>query len=251
MSRYTIDHACVSDTGVVRSINQDNFICDGLYMDPSDPAPDFPLWGRTDNSDFRLYGVFDGMGGEDCGEVAAFIAADEAAHFMPGNDAVSSLRELCFNANKRICRYIEDHDDVFSTGTTAAMVAFTTENIVICNIGDTKIFTLSDGIFRQISTDHLMFAPYGTKPPLSQNLGIPETELIIDPFTDEFSYRDGDMYLICSDGLTDMMKAYEIEEILTRPDTPLKDKAAMLVDTAKERGGKDNITVILLVTCKA
>ena len=67
-------------------------------------------------------------------------------------------------------------------GTTAAILAFTGNGVTLCNIGDSKIFRFCDGELEQISKDHVTVAAYGVKPPLSQNLGISPTELIIDPY---------------------------------------------------------------------
>jgi len=246
MNRYALSYACISDAGRTRSLNQDNYACDGTYMSISGPVPVFPIIGDADTQRIHLFGVFDGMGGEDCGEIASFLAAQKAAFYNFYGDVEYEIRELCMSTNDTICQYTREHDEVFSMGATAAMVAFAPEKIVICNIGDSKIFRFSDNMLRQVSTDHLMFAPHGHKPPLSQNLGIPKTELIIDPFVDVCPYKDGDVYLICSDGLTDMLKTYEIQELLAEYNVGLGSTAQKLVDLAKANGGKDNITVILI-----
>lgn len=90
---------------------------------------------------------------------------------------------------------------------------------------------------------------YGRKPPLSQNLGIRPSELIIDPYAAGFEYHDGDVFLICSDGLTDMVSQDEIAAILR--ETDYEESANSLLKKAPENGGKDNITIILCKVCKA
>jgi protein phosphatase len=86
-------------------------------------------------------------------------------------------------------------------------------------------------------------AAFGTKPPLSQNLGIPPSELIIDPYLAHGPCNYGDIYLICSDGLTDMLSIGEITEILSSGS--IVQAASQLMEQALDHGGKDNTTIIL------
>ena len=92
--------------------------------------------------------------------------------------------------------------------------------------------------------DHIAVAAFGVKPPLSQNLGIPSDELVIDPYLARGTYHDGDIYLICSDGLTDMVTTEEISEVLTTG--CIQKGIETLLGNALENGGKDNVTIILL-----
>ncbi|MCD8157265.1 MAG: hypothetical protein LUD53_07575, partial [Clostridiales bacterium] len=118
--------------------------------------------------------------------------------------------------------------------------------VAICNIGDSRIFRLSKGQMEQLSMDHVGVAPYGRKPPLSQNLGIPPTEMLIEPYAATAAYREGDIYLICSDGLTDMLSTNQIAQVLGQ--YPIETAAGCLLEKALERGGRDNITIILCRT---
>ena len=129
-------------------------------------------------------------------------------------------------------------------GTTAAMLLCEDGELTLCNVGDSKVFRFSGDDMRQISKDHVSASPFGTKPPLSQNLGIPPDVLLIDPYLSHGRCKDGDRYLLCSDGLTDMLTSDEIAVIVR--DNPIGEAATMLVEQALEHGGKDNITVILL-----
>lgn len=182
------------------------------------------------------------MGGEECGEIASYIAAKNAATLKLGKNVIDDLVNYCHKANGDICDYASSHE-ILSMGTTAAMLAFTQKELVLCNIGDSKIFRFCEGILEQISMDHVAVAAFGVKPPLSQNLGIPPTELIIDPYLSRGPYNDGDIYLICSDGLTDMVSVAEITEVLAT--TAINEAVAMLLDKALTNGGKDNVTIIL------
>lgn len=190
---YNILYSCVSHVGKIRRINQDNIICGGFYMQMNGEYNKFPLCGEVSSKTPSVFGVFDGMGGEEHGEIASYIAAKNAASLNPGNDAVAALSRFCNKTNKDICDYTNDNG-ISAMGTTAAMLCFTSKGITLCNIGDSRIFRFCKGILEQISTDHVATAAYGVKPPLSQNLGIPPTELIIEPYFAQGAYNDGDIY---------------------------------------------------------
>ena len=239
---YKIHYSCLSHIGNVRSVNQDNFICDRRYMENDETTFEFPICGIKLSWDVSVFGIFDGMGGEECGEIASYIAAKAASDIEIGKDATAALTEFCQKANFDICDYAALHE-VSSMGTTAAMLAFTEKEIALCNIGDSKILRLCDGKLEQISMDHVAIAAFGVKPPLSQNLGIPPNELVIDPYLARVPYNDGDIYLICSDGLTDMVSVEEIADVLNS--NSINDAITLLLDKALEGGGKDNITIIL------
>ncbi|MCD8107922.1 MAG: SpoIIE family protein phosphatase [Oscillospiraceae bacterium] len=240
--RYEIQYFCISHQGNRRPNNQDNFICNNLFK-PIDNTFAEPLIGKTNNDMPRLFGVFDGLGGEACGEIASYIAAETASQFDLSGDIHSRLYDFCIVANDRICQYSEENA-VGTMGTTAAMLAFSPDDIYLCNIGDTKIFSFSGKSLEQISVDHVVTSAYGMKPPLSQDLGIPPTEMIIDPYIVKGRYNDGDIYLICSDGLTDMVDVGEIQRVL-RKNKPAQALDALL-EKALQSGGKDNITMIIL-----
>lgn len=238
---YRIYYSCVSHIGLCRKMNQDNIICDGQYMQPVKDCTAFPLTGCVSSSSPSLFGIFDGMGGEERGEMAAFLAAKKASAAAIGDDAPESLARLCLEANEEICRYAQDRS-LSAMGTTAAMLAFTEKGIALCNIGDSKIFRFSGGMLQQISQDHVGVSVFGRKPPLSQNLGIPPSEMLIEPYLARGTYISGDRYLICSDGLTDMLGTDEIGNIMGGTDLP--GLTQRLLDSALTAGGRDNISII-------
>lgn len=240
---YQIKYSCVSHIGNVRSVNQDNFICDGRYLKVDSDNIEFPLQGHVKADTPSVFGIFDGMGGEECGEVASCIASTEASVMKKTKNPVSDLLEYCRITNEKICEYTNENH-LSAMGTTAAMLLFGKKEITLCNIGDSKVFRYSNGILEQISKDHVVMTVFGKKPPLSQNLGIPSSDLILEPYISQGKYKNGDGYLICSDGLTDMLSKAEIEEILNNKRE--KDVTEMLLNQALQRGGKDNITIIWL-----
>ena len=240
--QYNISYWCISHIGNIRSINQDNFICDGQFMEVNDESIHFPLCGVKSSKDFSMFGIFDGMGGEECGEIASYIAAKNASTLEIGKDAVLALSQFCERANADICAYANENK-VCAMGTTAAMLAFTNNGVTLCNIGDSKIFRFCDGVLEQISKDHVAVAAFGMKPPLSQNLGIPPNELVIEPYLAQGVYNEGDVYLICSDGLTDMVIIEEITEVLASK--TIAEATNELLSKALINGGRDNISIIL------
>lgn len=203
--KYNIKYSCISHIGKHRAQNQDNFFCDGRFIDLKAKMEQCEINGVRNNSETSLFAVFDGMGGEERGEIAAFIAAQSAAGVKWSRDIVSDITGYCETTNREIYNYSRQNGFA-SMGTTAAILAFTRKNIMLCNVGDSKIFLLSEKHLKQISKDHVISIPFVKKPLLTQNLGMPPEEMSIEPYISMGEYHDGDRYLICSDGLTDMLE---------------------------------------------
>lgn len=239
---YNVSFSCISHIGKRRSINQDNFICDGKYIECEAKRMNYPITGSVSTKSPLIVGVFDGMGGEECGEIASLIAAKHASKLTIGKRAADDVFKYCMDANEEICKYAQENL-IGSMGTTAAMLVFHEAEIVLCNIGDSKIFRFSKGAIEQISYDHVVRSAYSTKPPLSQNLGIPPDEMLIEPYLAHGKCKKDDIYLICSDGLTDMVKTDDIKSVVEK--MKFEEIAQTLLDKALENGGRDNITIIV------
>ena len=239
---YRINYYGITHTGKLRPINQDNYICIKILhlLDSSDDGD--IIHGIASIDCPLLFAVFDGLGGEECGEQASFIAAQEALKIDFTDNVIDGLKDYCLAANEKICCYAKANH-IGSMGTTVAMLAFAPKEIVLCNIGDSKVFRFSDSKLEQISHDHVTVSPFGVKPPLSQNLGIPKQIFEIKPYFSRGEYCENDIYLICSDGLTDMVSLEEIEQAIK--ETDYDDLAAVLLDKSLSSGGKDNITIIV------
>ena len=244
---WEIQYICFSHIGKIRRNNEDNFICQSRYMDFDNRGTDHPVAGSFLSDTPQLVGVFDGMGGEELGEMASFLAAETAAMFSFEGDPEEALTDFCHFANERIVKYADDNN-VSSMGTTAAVLLFRSDGVRLCNVGDSRIYLYSRKKLTQISVDHVVPMEGRRKPPLSQNLGIPEEELLIEPYIAYRRYRSGDTYLICSDGLTDMVTEEEIAEILKSASH--REAAEQLRDRALENGGRDNVTVLVCRTDK-
>lgn len=241
---YKIEFAALSNIGKCRKSNQDNLICNKFYINEHNKTDNIYVYGQSDTLNGVVFGVFDGMGGHSYGEQAALIAAKNASELKVGINAISSLERYCSKTNAQICEYSK-HKGVHSSGTTAAMLVFSWNSITLCNIGDSKIFRISEKNIEQISKDHIIKTKSRAKPPLSQNLGIPEEYFKINPYFARGKYSDDDIYVICSDGLTDMVSNDEI--LSAASENPPQEAADILLEKALLAGGKDNIS---LVICK-
>jgi len=236
------------NTGLIREINQDNLWCNHVFLKSVNNGLPGILAGTNDTATLPIFAVFDGMGGEQQGEMAAYIAANSFDKLLEDNDK-SKTKEFLLNActilNRNICDY-QTENQIRNMGTTAAIVVFGTDEIFICNIGDSRIYHYSGRDLTQISFDHVETGVNSRKAPLTQNLGISENEFIIEPYIAKGRYRNKDCFLICSDGLTDMLTDKQITEIFRKKMT-MKETTQRLMDMALANGGVDNIT---LIVCK-
>lgn len=239
---FEIHYSCISHAGRVRAKNQDNFICSGSFLAPDAPAMEAPLAGTVNTKTPAVFGVFDGMGGEECGEAASRIAAENASRLRLGPHVPGELSRFLRKVNREICGYVITHD-LRSMGTTAVMAAFSGAEATLCSIGDSRIYRYSEGQLQQLSEDHVSPAPYGRKPQLLQYLGIPYGEMIIEPWVSQEKLRQGDRYLLCSDGLTDELTPEKIGQILDGGS--VDEGVRALLQAALDHGGKDNVSILL------
>lgn len=248
---YCIKYTALCSKGLVRAKNQDNFWCMGEFLQSKNDGLSEPIAGITDVKSIPAFAVFDGMGGEQQGEVAAYVAAssfDSAYKENPKNDIKRFLLDACSNMNKAICTHSEEQN-LRRSGSTAALLMFGKQDIYICNIGDSRIYQISGNQLTQISHDHSETSVTYKKPQLTQNLGIPETEFVIAPYVAKGAYENGDKYLICSDGLTDMIPEEEIVKTVIE-NKGITESAEALLQKALEAGGNDNITLLLCEICR-
>lgn len=246
-----------SHRGRVRQKNEDNFYANGLSLPQQNDglAPQSML---CSSAKARLFGVFDGMGGYAAGERASFLAVQAASELVEANIETAAAPELlldiCKLANERVCEEMLNgvHDRI---GTTASMLHFYRDTYTVCNVGDSPIFLLRNGELLQLHEEHTERANYERisgkpAPPnkkfrLTQNIGIFTDEMLIEPYCASDKMQDGDQFLICSDGLTDMVSAQTICEVLAGTQST-QEKVDTLLHLALENGGKDNITIVLL-----
>lgn len=242
--KYTINYCCINLMGRVRQNNEDNFYAQGRYRREEETHNDIVAEGRFSPRAGELLAVYDGMGGEACGEVASLIAARESAVLTrDGKEASAFLRKLCAQINRQICAYAVQNA-VGCMGSTAAIALFDPETICFCNLGDSRIYQADASGLRLLSYDHVLQNYPRKKAPLTQHLGIPEEELLIEPYIVTQPYRCGDRFLLCSDGITDMLTDAEIYHTIAQP-AAVSVCTRALVDAALRNGGIDNITAIV------
>ena len=244
--------SAASHTGKIRKNNEDNLFFDGMVL-PQDHQGCDVTFKELSSGLPTLVGVFDGMGGHDNGELASYLMASEAKRFasqLPsGPDCEAALIQLCLDANDLIC----DQSEGSMMGTTAAMICFSQSGYTVCNVGDSPVFLWRKGKLVQLSEEHTQRityerttgkkAPPKKKFPLTQCIGIPREELLIEPFCAQGQLRPGDIFLLCSDGVTDMLSPETICAVLGRRQ-PVDQMVSCLISGALEAGGRDNITAI-------
>lgn len=246
---YQIEYAYTCHIGKIRNNNEDNFWCCGDSLEAQNQGMNHIRSGYMKQTEYPLLAVFDGMGGESCGEMAAFLAAEACGeHFKTAKDGIRNdpeefLNEICESMNQAICDYGRTNK-INSMGTTAALLAFAEDAVYSCNLGDSRIYKSDREKFYQISQDHVLGCSLFGKAPLTQYLGMEEENLQLEPSISRQEIKIGDRFLLCSDGITDMLSDGEIADILSR-DIPVAKTVEILVDRALKKGGRDNITVVL------
>jgi protein phosphatase len=243
---YIIEFAILCDKGKVRKTNQDNFWHAGRFLDAQSDGLSTPFINTAAQVKNPVFAVFDGLGGERHGDIAAYLAAKTLDSFdtvTSKDDLDAFLSSYCTAANKEICTYAKSKF-VNGMGTTAVLLAFGAGDVYICNIGDSRAFLYNEAGLVQISEDHVMSLPTAKKPTLSQYLGIFEKEFVIEPYIARGGYNENDRYLICTDGLTDMVTEQEIADILCKEES-VASAADALMHKAMANGGTDNITLIV------
>ena len=248
---FTIHAACHCHPGYVRSNNEDNFFFDDLSLQERNMGLSAPLTLTATTEQRRILAVFDGMGGESNGETAAFVAAQALFAGLHGIDCDGDgdfSYEAAQQMNLEVWRTaLSLHTD--RMGATLAMLTFRDDHVYACNLGDSRIFRLREGKFHQLSQDHtdeafIKAQGIVRRPRLTQFLGMNPEEFQAEPYVSGFFVQPGDRYLICSDGLTDMLDPGAIVEAILGAESPAQ-CAQRLVDAALEKGGRDNVTVIV------
>lgn len=239
----------VCHPGKKRRNNQDNLYYQGRILRKDHKKKCSWLSAKWNTSELLCFGVFDGMGGEQCGELASYLAADAVRKTLHGNTENKLLSDLfydiCRKANTEIYQKTVELG-VERIGTTAAMVMLQYDTIWCCNVGDSRIYRLRNGELVQLSMDHVAAVREGSgkKPALSAHLGMSPQEMFPNPYLMNLEIRSGDWYLLCSDGVTDMIPEERIRTILT--ETKLKKASRCLLKEALRQGGFDNATLVLI-----
>jgi serine/threonine protein phosphatase PrpC len=247
-----LDCYMVTDVGNIRKNNEDNFYLNGSFR--TNTAKKEYHASKADLSE-GIFAVCDGMGGEEYGELASLLAVETIKEHQD-KERNFSVGKFVEDANHRICQMIQENKGIRS-GTTFVVIDISKKNAVCYNIGDSRGYLFRNGRLTQLSEDHTMTnrliktgiltaeqaKTHRQRHVLTQHLGIFEDELVIEAHTSEsISILPEDCFLLCSDGLTDMLTDPEIEDILSMGLSP-EESAEKLRQTALAKGGKDNLTV--------
>jgi serine/threonine protein phosphatase PrpC len=237
--RYTA--AAVSDRGRKRPSNEDAY---GFSIEAG------------------VYLVCDGMGGAAAGEVASTIAVDEVLRLLTHRNEAQDTQlpdaaqsAIC-EANEAIFSRAQRNHRLNGMGTTLVALATREERVWVLNVGDSRCYRLRKGKLEQLSRDHSLVEEQvrlGRMTPrealhsplknvITRALG---TQSHVTPDVFEFEAEPGDIFLLCSDGLTRELSDPVIQDLLSR-DLPLETQSTQLVEAAKKAGGHDNITCLLV-----
>lgn len=248
----SLEFASCTDSGLVRSHNEDSLV--------SDAANGFAL-------------LADGMGGYNAGEVASALAVAlisgglqaglpalrkaQAAGEETLADVALLLRQQIEHANLQIFRKSITQQELAGMGTTLLALVFCGKQAVVAHIGDSRLYCLQGQRLRQLTYDHTVLqaridsgeitpeqarrVPH--KGMLTRALGV---EKIVEAELRGIDVSPGDVFLLCSDGLSDMLEEKEIQQVMSEAGNNLPATAQRLVKMANDYGGLDNISVVLV-----
>ena len=235
----------LSDIGLVRENNED-------------------VWARLPQH--RFFALADGMGGHQAGEVAAHETVARLCYILSKrlnnrdeNIDLDIAREFIVDAiyevNASVYQLSQQEEDLRGMGTTLCFLHFHPKGLIYGNIGDSRIYRLRNQKLVQLTKDHSLLRElidkgqmdeahtenYAYKNIITKAIG---TEMRVDPSVRTCETLDHDIYLMCSDGLSDAVPPQQIESILNKKQSP-KESVYELIETAKRQGSQDNITVVI------
>jgi PPM family protein phosphatase len=235
----------MTDRGKIRQHNEDN---GGIFVN---------LAGQ------RLAIVADGMGGHRAGDVASLMAISSLKEYWEQTNEMETpevaenwIRDHINQVNRQIFQHSQTHDECEGMGTTIVAAICTNKFTSIANIGDSRCYMLNDMGFNQITEDHSLVNElvrsgqiskedaehHPRKNVLTRALG---TEVDVEMDIKTITFEEGDLLLLCSDGLSNKVKETELMEKL-KEEASLEQKASGLIELANLYGGEDNITLVIV-----
>lgn len=234
----------ISDIGLVRKNNED-------------------MWGQVPEQHFSV--LADGMGGHQAGEVAATMAVEELCSIIKNNTidkrtTPKQISTLLYSSIQKVNQNIHEkslsNEKYKGMGTTVCCLLVLQKELIYAHVGDSRIYRLRNNKLEQLTQDHSLLRElielgqidekdsslFAYKHIITRALG---TEAYVEPSIQTMQVQPGDLLLMCSDGLSDLVKHDEIEKISCSngpEELPKK-----LVAAAKQRGGGDNITVVVVL----
>ena len=234
-----------TDIGRKRQLNQD------YVFSSAKPLGNMP----------NLFIVADGMGGHNAGDYASKCTTETVVNEIQNSfekNPTIIIKKAIKTANAKIRKEASENESLFGMGTTLVVATIIGKYLQVSNIGDSRLYLLNKDGLRQVTEDHSLVEEmirlgglsredarlHPDKNIITRAIGAKD-EVEADFFTEEL--EAGDIVLMCSDGLTNMLEDKEIEAILLNPEKEeLIQKGDALIKAANENGGKDNIAVVLV-----
>jgi len=232
-----------TDIGRIRRSNEDSY---GIYPD------------------LDLYVVADGMGGHVAGEVASRLAVEAIRSFsaatLKSDSSLSSSQRLVQaiqQANEHIIRTSHEDRRLVGMGTTVVTVLIDKDTAHVAHAGDSRVYLLRNQEIKQLTRDHSLLNEYLQRGllTLEKSEGYPYKHIItralgshpsVEVDLQTIDLQPGDCFLLCTDGLTNMLVQEDIRTILITMDNDLEKGCHRLIDLANAKGGEDNITAVLI-----
>lgn len=214
--------------------------------------------------------VADGMGGHQAGEVASKLAVEVITRHIIGTLAgartngddeveIKALGDAIQLANRSIYELARDRSDYAGMGSTVVVVIFHGDKLCVGHVGDSRLYRFRNSLLEQVTQDHSVVQELVSRGLVtaeearqSANKNLVTRALGVDPGVipdiSQHALQDDDIYLLCSDGLNDVLADGDIEMALIEHRRQLDDAVQHMIDMANERGGPDNISVILIRT---
>jgi serine/threonine protein phosphatase PrpC len=232
--------AGLTDPGRVRRRNEDSFVCDP-----------------------PLFAVADGMGGAQAGEIASRLAASALHEYHEADslDPEARLRSIIQEANRRIYARASTDPHASGMGTTITAALVSGARVSVGHVGDSRAYLFRDDMLEQLTEDHSLVADlvrsgrltpeeaevHPQRSVITRALGT-DAAVTVDSFSVEA--KAGDVYLLCSDGLTTMLGSDPVRKALAETSS-LEEAARRLIGEANAAGGEDNVTVVLFAVAEA
>jgi protein phosphatase len=243
---YKVKTYGISDIGQVRQNNED-------------------FWAKL--SDINFFALADGMGGHRAGEVAAQEAVKALCdHFQQTlqiagphlsiEEAHGLIQLAVEHANTVVYDLNQENSDLRGMGTTLCCIYCHANGLVYAHVGDSRIYRYSNGMLQQMTKDHSLLCELVDMGKINANQAndflykniitkAVGTESQVEPSVHVCDADDGDVFMMCSDGLSDMLSTKEIESIL-KTHQDIETASKVLIDEANKKGGHDNVTVVIL-----
>ena len=243
-SRFDVVASMLTDVGCVREVNEDS----GTFIQPDDPE----VLSRKG----LLSLVADGMGGHSSGEVASRMAVEviTRTYYEDGGEPQSALKKAFREANRAIHKTAEKDDTKTGMGTTCTALVLQNGTAISAHVGDSRLYLVREGSIYLMTEDHsaVMEMVKAGLISLEQARHHPDKNVIlramgshaeveVTTWQEPFPVKAGDRFLLCSDGLYDLVEDEEIKRIVESEEP--RSACASLIALAKERGGHDNISV--------